>query len=620
VRPIRAAVPLSVALVGSLPPDAAAEERPADRVELSARRAVVEPDGRRLVLEGDVRLRCGRYRLEAEQLEVRSSDGGIDVRGPATLSLCPCEQAPVQIGFESARIEPPSDALVRSPSLRVGGTAVLALPAVWLRTPDRPGLLVPKLAWRGADGLLAGPGVHLPWRSGDGTLSALDVYISGYSSGGLEVQPSLRTPGTETVARFDRVRGDLFAVESRGATPPSAEGGAQLSWSADLSRGERGRGGQIALEQAIRRWDELRAEVSARPWPALSVSTGVEGWGLRGSQGPFALGPVARLAGAGPLGSSGVWESFSSARFLSLGDGRSAQLSSAGAVAELDGALGPAALRWRTEATATALVVGGDDATDLGGSSALRPSVPLVRSFGHGPGALVHELEPFAEAAGVASRSSGEAWRAAGRPQLLSRGHAWTALGGVRTAIGPRESDGGAEVEIAGGSIEAGEARERMRALSARLVVGSRPLGLVAEGAGTRGPQGQQGAALVARVRVGDTGSTRLLARWALRTSIDPVAARALLHASTPGPAVGWLDREGVSVGGDAFVPVGRGWELTAGSELDASGWSVLATRGGAAYVHPCSCLAASSWVGRRQGREGFDAWVALDLSPAPGR
>ena len=47
--------------------------------------------------------------------------------------------------------------------------------------------LPPRLAWRGADGLLAGPGVHLPWVESGGRLAALDIYVSGYSSGGAEL-------------------------------------------------------------------------------------------------------------------------------------------------------------------------------------------------------------------------------------------------------------------------------------------------------------------------------------------------------------------------------------------------------------------------------------------------
>jgi hypothetical protein len=50
------------------------------------------------------------------------------------------------------------------PSVGVVWMILLVLPWFWLRAPSRPGLLPPTVAWRGADGLLLGGGVHLPWR------------------------------------------------------------------------------------------------------------------------------------------------------------------------------------------------------------------------------------------------------------------------------------------------------------------------------------------------------------------------------------------------------------------------------------------------------------------------
>lgn len=189
---IRIASPIAALLLAA---SSAHALEPEPRVDFRSDHAVLEPSS--IELRGHVHATCGRYDLNAERLRIVSTPGEIDVTGPATVTLCPCPVAPVSIRFDRATIRPPSDLVLRKPALRIGGTTVLSLPAAWLRTPDQPGLLAPRIAWRGPDGLLIGPGFHLPWVQSDGSSAWLDSYVSGYTSRGLEVDTTLHSSSSE---------------------------------------------------------------------------------------------------------------------------------------------------------------------------------------------------------------------------------------------------------------------------------------------------------------------------------------------------------------------------------------------------------------------------------------
>lgn len=66
----------------------------------------------------------------------------------------------------------------------------------------------------------------------------------------------------------------------------------------------------------------------------------------------------------------------------------------------------------------------------------------------------------------------------------------------------------------------------------------------------------------------------------------------------------------------DAVVPLIAGYRAQAGADADAGAGRILAWRAGLLYAHPCECLAATAWVSQRVGRDGVDAWLALDLVP----
>jgi hypothetical protein len=71
-----------------------------------------------------------------------------------------------------------------------------------------------------------------------------------------------------------------------------------------------------------------------------------------------------------------------------------------------------------------------------------------------------------------------------------------------------------------------------------------------------------------------------------------------------------------VSAGAELGVPVGEAWEGQVGGDFDVTTSDLLAVYGSIAFHHPCGCLGATAWAGHRRGREGFDAWLSVDLLP----
>lgn len=582
-------------------------------MDFSADRATVNPDRRAVLLSGNVRITCGRYRLNADRLRIDSVDGAIDVTGPAVVTLCPCPVAPISVAFDRARIEPPSDIILRAPKLRIGETTVFALPSAWLRGPDQVGLLVPRLAWRGADGLLVGPGVHLPLGASTRGPSSLQIYVSGYAKGGAEIDTKLTTPTSRTKLRFDHLHGDLVELGSRGFIDPEP-GRTTVSWTGDLARGDRSPRAIIDLDSAVRRYDDLRAQVALRPLRPVLVATGIEGYGLRGLSGSLAIGPVAAATWGHSIGEFGVGDASLSTRFLSTPDAETAQVSRATSGVELHAPLGPTITTWRSRASAVALLAGARDASDLVGSSTLRQSLPLARRFDRTDGfALTHVIEPFAEATILTARTTADPSQQVNRPMGLANGARWIGVSGARTSlVGAGVT---AEAEIALGAFGGFDEIKPEPAATATVSVMSDLVGLSVLEASVLDRE-RSAAMLSGRARLGRVRSAEVTGRVSYRTAFDPVAARALALGSNEAVGVGWLDREGTSVGLDGAVGVGRGYRTFAGADADVGRGNLVGGRGGVLYEHPCGCVTVSSWIGKRLGRDGVDAWLALNLAP----
>ena len=160
------------------PPPVVAFE--ADRVDADA-------ELRDVTLSGHVRLARAPFVVRADRLHVvRRSDGRLEVVGPLVLSPCPCDDPPLSFGVDRAVLDEDGSATLVGARVLLFGREVLPVPRLWLRAPDRVGLLPPGLAWRGAQGPLASVGVHVPLAP-LGERAHLDVRPGVYLRGGHEL-------------------------------------------------------------------------------------------------------------------------------------------------------------------------------------------------------------------------------------------------------------------------------------------------------------------------------------------------------------------------------------------------------------------------------------------------
>ncbi len=223
--------------------------------------------------------------------------------GEGEVALCPCAEAPVTLGFQSVTVAPPTDVLLESPTVRIGGVPILWLPFLWLRARDRLGLLPPWVEWRGEDGLLLGAGAHFPFhgRSERGRVSSLDLRAGGYFEGGVRVDASLDLPTSRTRVVWDKLGSAALRIDSAGEK--TLTDGPVIAWYGDTLRGERARLYPSSLDQASRRYDRLGFSVGSAD--RLVFGAGFGSTATRGS--PFddfgAVGPGLHFGGGGPLGS-----------------------------------------------------------------------------------------------------------------------------------------------------------------------------------------------------------------------------------------------------------------------------------------------------------------------------
>ena len=564
------------------------------------------------MLEGKVRARCGRYRLRADRLQLDLRDDGIDVDGPAQVLLCPCDDAPVSIGFERARVDPPSDLVLYHPFARLGGTTVLRMPAIWLRAPDRPGLLAPRLAWRGNDGLLAGPGVHLPWRDDHGNLSVLRLYVSGYSSGGIEVEPTLATSATYTRIRYDRAHDELLSIESDGAA--GDDRAAVLAWSADAARGQRARTGWLDILRASRRYDDLRVHVAVREGRTMAVSTGVEAAGRRATGEPLAFGPVASLQAGRSLANVGAWQAGAAMRLV---DEASGTLEVLTAQARVDTAWRLGLLGMRAAAIGRARSATGPDTTgsQMWASSVARASVPLAKRYGPSTAAMVHVVDPYVSAQILGIRERGDVYPILPMPNALGSGTRWVAKVGTRNAVGRPGTDRGSSLDWSAGYVGSiDRARASVPVVAWRHASDLGWLAIASEAALVR-RDGTFGFSDVAFLRIGAEDSSHVRFARAYRSRVDTLDATALWIDEGWGQGA-WLDRDGSSLVPGATVDLTSGFRLVGDTWLAWPGDAYLGARGGIEYHHPCGCLEASLRTAHRIDRPGLDVWLSIDLAP----
>jgi hypothetical protein len=578
---------------------------PQYQVDFRADRVDIEPDSSELQLSGNVVVTVARYRIVSDKLSLSRGPRGLEVEGEGEIALCPCEDAPLTLGFQAVTVAPPTDVLLAQPTVRVGGVPLLWLPYLWLRARHLLGFIPPWLEWRGEDGLLIGAGVHLPTggRSYRGRAAAFDLRAAGYVQGGARVDALLDTSAQRTRVVWDHLEKSALRVESLGAAIGEE---ASAAWVADLSRGPRGQRYPSSLDQAARRYDRV----------ALSVGQAgdvIGGVGLRAidrragdldSLG--SVGPHLHLGAGTELGSGAALDAA-----LDVGSLRSTTQSRSDATLAVDlelqaptGALAlGGALRQRLRAGAR----GNDSRAALEQGWFPHASLPLQRDYG----GVRHLLEPIVNGAHVLSLGS---------ERLPGFEDAWP-------GEEPRAAERGQEVWALGAGLKngLGSSRRAVTLLAMAGLVGADELapGVAAElasdlgylGASLQASARDEQASGLGRLRFGALDGLRVVARGEASTEGGGGAAQWLLpdNWDSPAPVLG---ERGVSLGGELAIPWTSWLTSEFSGDYDPEAERLLAVSSSLGYRHTCGCVSATAWAGHRVGREGFDAWLGIDLLP----
>ncbi len=571
------------------------------RVEFSADRVEVDGDLGALELDGHVRVQAERYRLKSPHLELKRGPRGVEADGAADVAFCTCDDPPLRLRVNEALLAPPTDALFGSTTLVLGGVPVLWLPALWLRAPTRPGLTLPRLAYRGKDGFFVGDSAYLPLAVDEGRVTkSLTLGGGAYLLRGARLEAELDTEQSSSRVAWDHVEHTALELDAHGSAPLSD---ATFAYRVDALRGARAPVESSVLEVAARRTD--RAVVSVSHVDELALGFGVRADAPRaGALSDFgAAGPELYLGAASVLGSNASYDVFGTAR-TTVTSGNHSQ-SALAERATLSGNLRPGPFGvGLIAAQAGELQIGElENVGVLRGGAEARIGLPLARSFG----ALAHFVEPVIVARGLVEAEPSGTEAHATRTLL--------AAGGADTSLGDRSTRQAASLSVRAGAVErAGDDPSATELVAlARLGADARYLG-AAESFAVLG----RGASSVSlsRIRFGATDGLHLLLRADGASNGSPAQARVLFDETWLDPAQPFLDHDGWSAGSELAIPWTRAFSTSGAVDYDLTEKSLLAAWGGFGYRHPCGCLAVSSFVGHRVGRAGVDAWLGLDLAP----
>lgn len=633
-------VALAAALLLSARSAAASAPPP---LTFQADRLFADPRLGQILLQDNIDLRVGRYRLTGDRLRITLADGSITFDGDAHLALCPCPDPPVTFAALRGRLSATGDLTLSWPRLELFKVPIFALPYLWLRPPDQIGLRSPFVALRGADGLLLGAGVHLPWKSGDEAIRSIDLIAAGYLKGGVELGARLATPAATARIDASLIHGARVAIEARGAFAEASREGVALAFEVDAIRGDRALRGTTDLAAAAAPFDRASIETSIRAFfgPATALfAGGLLARAERGDQGPpppasIVAGPEASVSLGGALGSLGTWQA--GAAGLMLGDaatGDARPVGRAALSASVDARPGPLALHLR--AFGRALVAGASeprtpDLLPLSAALGARLSLelPLIRSFGaaQGEAPLLHWIAPVIELGGLSAVERGDLFRPLFAPVAKALA---LASGGLSTALG-RFAGPSVRLDLRAGAL-ATEAVPTARAEAlalARLTADAAFAAGMLELAATSGPPFAQGPAdppapgfaLFANARVGSTRGPALIVDLATASGSDPRAALAIAGpaAAAPSAEIGLFAGSGTTLGVEVAVPFPAALRTSLRADVDLGAGELLAVRGLTEYRHPCGCFSLGLTGAHRVGREGLDLAVLVDLAPALG-
>jgi hypothetical protein len=476
-----------------------------------------------------------------------------------------------------------------------------------VRSPNRFGILSPRLSYRGNDGPFIGSGFHLPLSKNiEPSPEFVDVYFGNYLLSGLDVGAQLVTVNTVTNVRWDYLDRSLVELDFRGHRALGSFSSA--AWRVDTVRGPRARTGYVTFDAANRAYDHNRLEVSASDGEALA-SVGVHESALRGSAlgGLGTWGPSGRLGMGTSLGEVGHVESIlSSFGVLSRGVEASA-LALHTSTLRFDIRPGPLTVktafheRWLLSTGPNRVLSSGT----LGGEAQI--GLPLVREWGRASSPWTHWFEPHVLATAAARRSDEQS-------EAAVMGIT-TAQGGLSTWFGRPRSTSAVHVLLRGGLVR--RSTETRSATAARWSSGGEWLGLGGSVASESPFRERERAWMtVLRSRLGRIDQFALSTRLEGRSTREPLAARWLLDEGFSPWLSRWYSVPGWTLGNEVDVGLFDQLAATAGVTIDLRTEAVIAQRIGAAYRHPCGCLAASTIAGWRVGRPGWDVTLLLDLMP----
>ena len=574
------------------------------RVDFSAKHLDVDAELGELSLSGDAVVTVGRYRLGGEHVRLKRGPRGIGVEGGGDIAFCSCDDPPVTLGYSSVTIAPPSDVLIKHAVLRMGTVPLFWLPYLWLRSPDRLGLIFPSVEWRGDDGLLLGSGVHVPFDSNQGRPAArsLDIGGFGYTTGGARVDARLFTPQSTSQVRWDYRDGTALTVDAHAAV--SGRTAAVWAYDADASLGSRGRTALSSLEAAARRYDHARLGVASTGNVLFGVGVGADT--ARGALllDPVNVGPFALVSTGGALGDRTSYAlDLGAVSALRAGERRTDNAETRGLErGSLESALplGPALARVGAFEQGELLSVPAQAVSKLRAGAGMTLALPLIRRFG----AASHLVSPE-----LLGRVERQYWDGAGANRL-------TTTGGVTTAWGSGPRGSAARLRVAGGWTGTPDALESVAVAS--LSGDARLVGLRVTGVGQ---PTARAAEATARLRLGARGGTALVGYAEARTAVAPALAPAEANGEVlPSfQQLGAYDRQGLTTGAELTLALMSVLQIGAGADADpaASGdGKLLAVRSFARYRHGCGCVAVAAFGSARHGRAGFDAGLSLDLMP----
>lgn len=596
---------------GSLQVDEAGEYR----VDFSAGRVEVDVRLNELELSDDVLVVVDRYRLTADELKLGRSDRGIVVDGYGRVAFCRCAEPPVTVSFSSATVAPPTDLLIENPALRVWGVPVFWLPYLWLRSPDRAGLLPPRVAYSSEDGFLAGAGIHLPF---SGT-SFVDLEAAGYFQGGVDTRVRLWTPSNAVRLRWDHLGESMIGVDARGVA--HVPGFTSAAYRVDALRGPRALAATPILLEAAQRYDRARGEVGRHHGQAYY---GVGTFLTANRGGPIdelgAWGPALTLGFGDALGGFGEFEL--ATKLWTADDVTQESLTriEQRALARFQARPGPLALEVEWAAQGGVNTSTEDTAPFAGVGAGAELGLPLRRRFGAGD-PLLHYITPLVSIAGqhdfehdTLEGTDADAADAGAVPEDAEADTDLSQISaGLRTSVGRfgvRSS-----LQFDG---RAGWARSDARVgrlLMGRALAQSELFGASMHAVSDIDALGHWVA--TARTRLGPESSHHLELYVEGQQDLDPRLSRAISgDLLSNEPLLAWYDSDGLSSGADVMLKWSQALSSAVGADMDVEESTLLGVRGSLAYRHPCGCLATVAWAGHRLARRGVDAWLTVDLIP----